>query len=485
MRSLLVVFAFLCWSLVATGGEGKKTPVGHKMKLGSHRPMEGRVETIDYVPHPIDFYEEYSVGSKPVVLKGAARDMPAFKFWTDNYMKNNYGGETVAVEPGKKENRTRVALEGSEMNFGEFLDSYNSSDVYMVDSLPKPMEQEFMLLHNVLCGGYTKFVSMTNVWFSSGGTKSVLHNDDADNINCVLSGNKEFFMAHKKYETVVPFTKGGHVDIDVDAVDLIKTPEIRKVKWWLAEIEAGDCLFIPHYWLHQVRSTGRNLAVNIWWHFFRNFNYTECMTRDENGLEVRKDLPQYKPFSGVTIHEGESHRKRLVDVMYPTNAHKPRKLTKKQVMAAVYAGDEDEDEAEKLILQAKKAATAIFNAGNKNGDKYLDIEELYTIDADLFLELFGAPKGGYSLEDLGVKDDLVDDRRAEGEDDGGDDEGDEGEGDDDADESDSEGDEDGDRTDLASSNQARESAASKDDLDIDFERGPSEEELSQQPKDEL
>ena len=54
-----------------------------------------------------------------------------------------------------------------------------------------------MMLKCVLCGRFTEVVSSTNMWFSSGGTKSVLHNDDADNINCILSGKKEFFMAHK------------------------------------------------------------------------------------------------------------------------------------------------------------------------------------------------------------------------------------------------------------------------------------------------
>ena len=39
------------------------------------------------------------------------------------------------------------------------------------------------------------------MWFSSGGTKSVLHNDDVDNINCLFSGTKELlFIDYKKYK---------------------------------------------------------------------------------------------------------------------------------------------------------------------------------------------------------------------------------------------------------------------------------------------
>ena len=42
------------------------------------------------------------------------------------------------------------------------------------------------------------------MWFSSGGTKSVLHNDDVDNINCLFHGTKELlFIEYKKYKNQV------------------------------------------------------------------------------------------------------------------------------------------------------------------------------------------------------------------------------------------------------------------------------------------
>ena len=41
------------------------------------------------------------------------------------------------------------------------------------------------------------------LWFSSGGTKSVLHNDHAENIMCVFRGTKEFFLIDKEYQELV------------------------------------------------------------------------------------------------------------------------------------------------------------------------------------------------------------------------------------------------------------------------------------------
>ena len=47
------------------------------------------------------------------------------------------------------------------------------------------------------CGGYVNLLQDIVMWFSSGGTKSVLHSDNVDNINCVFSGEKELYVVDK------------------------------------------------------------------------------------------------------------------------------------------------------------------------------------------------------------------------------------------------------------------------------------------------
>ena len=47
------------------------------------------------------------------------------------------------------------------------------------------------------CGGYVNLLQDIVMWFSSGGTKSVLHSDNVDNINCLFSGEKELYMVDK------------------------------------------------------------------------------------------------------------------------------------------------------------------------------------------------------------------------------------------------------------------------------------------------
>lgn len=56
---------------------------------------------------------------------------------------------------------------------------------------------DFQLLSCLLCGGFTRNLRDAVLWFSSGGTKSVLHNDGVDNINCLMSGSKDIFLFDK------------------------------------------------------------------------------------------------------------------------------------------------------------------------------------------------------------------------------------------------------------------------------------------------
>ena len=56
---------------------------------------------------------------------------------------------------------------------------------------------EVELLRCMHCGGFTEHLQDAVIWFSSGSTKSVLHYDAVDNINCVLDGKKEIFLVDK------------------------------------------------------------------------------------------------------------------------------------------------------------------------------------------------------------------------------------------------------------------------------------------------
>jgi hypothetical protein len=68
-------------------------------------------------------------------------------------------------------------------------------------------------------------------------------------------------------------------DIDIDQMDLLRFPKWATLEYTTAEVAAGDCLFLPSFWYHQVNSGDhgeRNLAVNFWFFPAPRFQQTEC-----------------------------------------------------------------------------------------------------------------------------------------------------------------------------------------------------------------
>lgn len=78
----------------------------------------------------------------------------------------------------------------------------------------------------------------------------MIHHDDLDNINCLFRGTKQlFFVNYNKYQDFVPLDGGGYSSIDVDKVNYTTFPELRMVDEYVrADMEDGDCLFIPYHW---------------------------------------------------------------------------------------------------------------------------------------------------------------------------------------------------------------------------------------------
>lgn len=65
----------------------ENVPAGHLQPLGSHRPAEGAIKAIDYMPSPEVFFKEYVMSNQPVIFKGAAKLSPGFNLWTDSYIR--------------------------------------------------------------------------------------------------------------------------------------------------------------------------------------------------------------------------------------------------------------------------------------------------------------------------------------------------------------------------------------------------------------
>jgi len=267
--------------------------------LGLHTDSSGHIEVLNEMISPQKFWNDYCKIGKPVIFKGFALNSPSFKLWTDEYLTERYGNLKVKVESKFEKENIPVGDRGlGQDSIKHFIETYKTDNKYMVTQLPDPMAKEVLVPNCILCGSYFKRIVEVDMWMSSGNTTSLLHRDAFNQINCLLKGRKEWVLIHPNYTQDLPVAveigdpAGGFTKIDVNSVDFEKFPEMKNIPWNSAKMSAGDCLFLPTQYWHQVRSyEDRNMAVS--------FLIARLKKYEDNGCPSDGSVPESKLLSEV------------------------------------------------------------------------------------------------------------------------------------------------------------------------------------------
>lgn len=127
--------------------------------------------------------------------------------------------------------------------------------------LPQPLAKFY--------GGMGRFVER-NVWMSHGGTRTALHFDTVENFNIQVEGEKKFWLHRTQIKNMYPLKLNSQASylsrVDPRHVDREAFPDFSENGGIEAVTRAGDMLYLPYGWWHQVDTTGeQNLNVNFWW----------------------------------------------------------------------------------------------------------------------------------------------------------------------------------------------------------------------------
>ena len=178
---------------------------------------------------------------------------------------------------------TRLAPVMHKAKWKYFIEKYKDMDIYAVTRAPKGLRPFLKLMPIFSCGGQLRHMAPPNVWVSGGirSSKSVVHSDSQFNQHCVLKGSKSFLLIPPFIDIQTPEygwvvidgengppegladAYGEYAEIDPDNIDLDKHPGWRDVPWFRADLEAGDCIYMPLNWYHYVESKPE---LTITWH---------------------------------------------------------------------------------------------------------------------------------------------------------------------------------------------------------------------------
>ena len=105
-------------------------------------------------------------------------------------------------------------------------------------------------------------------WLGPGGTVTPLHCDYDDNLFAQVWGRKRIWLAPPHHEPYLYPREANALlfgsPFDPDAPDYQRFPLARQAALVEVVVDAGDMLYVPAGWYHQVRSLSFSLSANRW-----------------------------------------------------------------------------------------------------------------------------------------------------------------------------------------------------------------------------
>jgi len=230
-----------------------------------------------------EFLDQYYAPGNPVVIEGAMSAWPALHRWTPDYLKETVGAAEIEFQGSRntaydfelaKDRHKRklpfdafidlILAEGAGND--AYLTAYNSSsNRHALDVLNADLGH----LENYL----TKEHGM--LWIGPGGTFTPLHFDLTNNLLAQVVGTKALTLLPpsetSKLENNLHVFSAVHDITDPDQLAIY--PQAARACQYDVEINAGDILFIPIGWWHQVASADFSVMLTYTNFLWNNNGY--------------------------------------------------------------------------------------------------------------------------------------------------------------------------------------------------------------------
>ena len=219
------------------------------------------------------FYRHFVRKSRPVIFTDVVETWEAYLRWTPAFLKKIGSHCRVHVSSGVEESSCLESFK-SEETLADFIDRLTNGNpvaenVYLKQFLffsHFPEERKFVYPESFFSS--LAIFSTSYVWIGKMGSTTGLHSDDEENILCQIRGTKrvylyppserEFLYPNKKYDSGTECC-----DVNPAVPDLKLYPNFAYAKpAVVANLTAGDALYIPKGWFHYVETTA-HLSISL------------------------------------------------------------------------------------------------------------------------------------------------------------------------------------------------------------------------------
>ena len=212
---------------------------------------------------------------RPVVLVGYAAGWPAREQWTTTVLRARFGDRPVAVARTVQGNLVHDPQWGVPYRtlplagYLDLLEGGGHPGWYLTAAVSRWLPELMADVSIPPCCVDADW-RHSRIWLAAAGTGSPLHRDLADNLFVQVTGRKRFLLAHCNdtpwlYSHGIASGLPNFSRVDVENLDLMTFPLAGRVGIAEVVLEAGDALYLPRRWWHQVRALETGAAINFWW----------------------------------------------------------------------------------------------------------------------------------------------------------------------------------------------------------------------------
>jgi hypothetical protein len=219
----------------------------------------------EYIEHimPVSkdfFIQNYVKKQKPIIIKNLVDHWPALQKWSVEYFSKNFSASKVGM---------MKIVDGVSDLHSYKVQSTKNIDTYT--AVASPIEfLEGNVQNDYECPEYCKNGShlRSRIFIAPKDSATALHRDIPENIYVLVKGKKKiqlFSPITNMYPNHIFSKHPNFSKIDLANPDYIKFPKLRVAKPLIAELNAGDTLYIPSMWWHYVKNETDAIALNFWW----------------------------------------------------------------------------------------------------------------------------------------------------------------------------------------------------------------------------
>lgn len=251
----------------------------HDWILDIHRTLNRQTPNSDVIErrHKLthdEFYRQYYLLNKPVIITGMLEDWPAMTKWNFNYFKETVGDQEVTVQHGRT-NDTNYEINTTQlrktMTMREYVHLIETSgftnDFYMTANNTSSNRAALSELWKDI-GRIPEYLDPNSpddgfLWMGPAGTLTPFHHDLTNNFMAQVMGRKRVKMIPACELPYVYNNFHCYTPVDGGQIDYEKFPMMRDVQVLECELNAGEILFLPVGCWHYVEGLEPSVTVSF------------------------------------------------------------------------------------------------------------------------------------------------------------------------------------------------------------------------------